>query len=352
MPVFDSPDFDAHEQIVFCRDAASGLSAIIAIHNSNLGPALGGLRMWPYADSDAALADALRLSRGMTYKSAISGLSFGGGKAVIIGDPRKDKTPALFRAFGRFVDSLGGRYITAEDVGTSPRELEWVRQETRHVRGIAEGGAGDPSPATAHGVHGGIRAAVRHALGRESLDGVRVAVQGLGHVGEDVCRRLAADGAVLFVSDIRAETVGRVVDALGATAVTPEAIYDQAVDVFAPCALGAVINDDTVGRLRAKVIAGSANNQLAEARHGIALRQRGILYAPDYVINAGGVINIAHEGADYDREAAFAHVGRIYDTLLEIFARAERQGIATSEAADRIAEDRFLHSQQAHAAAE
>ena len=351
MQLFDSVHFDDHEQVVFCKDPASGLKAIIAIHNTGLGPAVGGCRMWPYGSENEALADVLRLSRGMTYKSAISGLPYGGGKAVVIGDPRKHKTAQLFRALGRFVDSLGGRYVVAEDVGTSPADMEWVRQETRHVSGIAEGGSGDPSPATAHGVLHGIRASVALRLNRESLDGVRVAVQGLGHVGFDLCKRLADAGARLYVTDINIDAVRRAVSQFGAAAVRPQAIYGVEVDVFAPCALGAVLNDETIPRLRAAVVAGSANNQLAQARHGDALRARGILYAPDYVINAGGIINISHEGTAYDQAKAFAQVAGIAATLSQIYRRADRDGIATNVAADRVAEERFKGRSTAPASA-
>jgi leucine dehydrogenase len=340
MPVFDSVDFDNHDQVVFCNDAASGLKAIIAIHNTARGPAVGGCRMWPYRSEEEALTDVLRLSRGMTYKSAVARLPFGGGKAVVIGNPRTDKSERLFRALGVFVESLGGRYVVAEDVGTSPADMDLVRKETRHVAGIA-GGSGDPSPATAFGVYQGLRAAVAHRLGRETLDGLSIAVQGLGHVGACLCRRLAADGARLFVSDIQTDAVRRAVAEFGATAVQPEAIYGQDVDVFAPCALGAVINDETVPRLKARVVGGAANNQLAEDRHGEALRRRGILYAPDYVINAGGIINILYEAPDYDQAKAFAHIAGIHDTLTEIFARAEAEGVPTNVAADRLAESRF-----------
>lgn len=341
MEIFGHPEFDDHEQVVFGHHAASGLRAIIAIHNTSLGPALGGCRMWPYASEAEALTDVLRLARGMTYKSALAGLAYGGGKAVILGDPRKDKSEALFLAMGRFVDSLAGRYVTAEDVGISVDDVEVMARETRHVAGTRAGGAGDPSPSTAYGVLMGIRAAVAHKLGRNSLDGVRVAVQGVGHVGTRLCRYLDEAGAKLTVTDIDADAVARVADEFGAEPVAPEAIASVASEVFAPCALGAVINDETIEQLQAPIVAGSANNQLAEPRHGVELLRRGVLYAPDYVINAGGVINISHEGPNYDKQAAVDHVGRIFDTLREIFGRAEAAGIPTSEAADRLAEERL-----------
>ena len=341
MTIFAHPEFDDHEQVVFGHDAESGLHAIIAIHNTNRGPALGGCRMWPYASEAEALTDVLRLSRGMTYKSALAGLPLGGGKAVILGDPRKDKSEALFLAMGRLVDSLGGRYVTAEDVGISVDDVDTIARATRHVAGTRAGGAGDPSPSTAYGVLVGIRAAVAHRLGCNSLDGVRVAVQGVGHVGYHLCRYLDEAGAKLTVTDIDGKAVARAADEFGAEPVAPEVIYGVEGEVFAPCALGAVINDETLDQLQAPIVAGSANNQLAEPRHGVELMRRGVLYAPDYVINAGGVINISHEGPGYDKRAAVNHVARIHDTLREIFGRAEAAGTPTSEAADRLAEERF-----------
>jgi len=349
MSVFSMQDFDGHEQVVFASDPETGLKAIIAIHNTARGPALGGCRMWAYAGENDAIRDVLRLSRGMTYKNAMADLPFGGGKSVIIGDARSMKTPELMAAMGRAVERLAGRYIIAEDVGTSVEDMAVVRTVTSHVAGLKEGGSGDPSPATAHGVFMGIRAAVGYKMRRNSLDGLRVNVQGLGHVGLHLCRQLADEGARLAVADIRREHVEEAVDSFGATPIDPDSIYDVEADVFAPCALGAVINDDTLPRLRVSVVAGSANNQLAENRHGAALAARGILYAPDYVINAGGVINISHEldGGGYDRETAFAHVGRIHDTLLTIFSRADQDGLPTNVAADRIAEERFRPSRVA-----
>jgi len=341
MAIFDHPEFDDHEQVVFCHDRESGLKALIAIHNTARGPALGGCRMWPYGSEAEAVTDALRLSRGMTYKSALAELPYGGGKSVIMGDPKTDKTDALFLAMGRFVESLGGRYIVAEDVGIAVEDVETMAKATAHTAGTRAAGAGDPSPATAYGVFMGLRAAVAHRLGREDLRGLRVAVQGLGHVGMGLCRLLSEAGAVLTVTDLDPARLARAHDDFGAKAVAPTAIIDAETDVFAPCALGAVLNDETIARLKAQVIAGSANNQLAAPRHGTALAKRNILYAPDYVINAGGVIDISHEGPSYDEAAAFAHVARIHDTLREIFNRAEAAGIATSEAADRLAEERL-----------
>ena len=341
MTIFDSHEFDDHEQVVFCHDHDSGLKAIIAIHNTNRGPSLGGCRMWPYGSEEEALTDVLRLSRGMTYKSALANLPYGGGKSVIIGDPRLDKSPALFRAMGRAVQRLAGRYIVAEDVGISVADVDIMAQETRHVCGTSKGGAGDPSPATAYGVYMGICAAAAHHLGRNTLEGLTIAVQGLGHVGYHLCKHLAKAGAKLVVTDINDAQVQKVVKEFDAACVGPDDIYGVDCDVYAPCALGATINDETLTVLKARIVAGSANNQLLEPRHGGILAQRGILYAPDYVINAGGVIHISHEGRNYDRDKAFAHVGEIHDTLIEIFNLAETLDLPTSEAADRIAEERF-----------
>ncbi len=341
MSIFDHPEFDNHEEVVFCHDRDSGLKAIIAIHNRNLGPALGGCRMWPYASDDEALTDALRLSRGMTYKSALADLALGGGKSVIIGDSRTMKSDALFRAMGRFVDSLGGRYTIAEDVGVGVDDIDIMGQETAHVAGRGGDGVGDPSPATAYGVYKGIQAAVAHKLGHASLQDLRISVQGVGAVGYHLCRYLHQAGGKLVVTDIDVESVRRVVEEFGAEAVDLEDIYDADVDIYAPCALGASVNDETIPRLRAKIVAGSANNQLAEARHGSDLAERGILYAPDYVINAGGVIHVSYEGGTFDAARVRSHIGRIGKTLTEIFERAASKRIPTSDAADRLAEERF-----------
>jgi leucine dehydrogenase len=351
MTPFSHPEFDGHEEVAFCNDEPSGLKAIIAIHNTNRGPALGGCRMWPYESDDAALTDALRLSRGMTYKSALAGLNLGGGKSVIIGNPKTLKSDALFRAMGRFVNSLGGRYIVAEDVGISVADVQLMARETEFVAGTPERGAGDPSPSTAYGVYMGIRAAVAHRLNRTSVAGLTVAVQGLGSVGWNLCKYLAEDEARLIVTDIDQTAVARAVESFGATAVSTDAVYGVEADVFAPCALGAIINDQSLKVLKAPIVAGSSNNQLSEPRHGVELHKRGILYAPDYVINAGGVINISHEGPDYDMEKAFAHVAKIHDTLWEIFQRSAATGVPTFEAADRIAEERFKESALASTAA-
>ena len=349
MPVFSHRDFDDHEQVVFVSRPAVGLRAIIAIHNTNRGPSLGGCRMWPYASDEEALRDVLRLSRGMTYKSAVANLDIGGGKSVIIGNPRSDKTSALLRAMAQAIDALGGRYIAAEDSGTSVSDMKVMAEETRHVAGIldrqtGDGGIrnGDPSPATAFGTFVGMRAAVRHRLGRDELQGLRIAIQGIGSVGYQLARLLHQAGARLWVTDIYRDQVARAVDELGAIAVPPEDIYGLDVDVFAPCAMGAILNDVTIPQLRARVIAGAANNQLSEARHGTELMERDILYAPDYVINAGGIIDVWYERRGwFDRDAMVRHIEGIGDTLGEIFSRAGSDGLPTSMVADQVAEERF-----------
>lgn len=331
------------EQVVFCHDASTGLRAVIAVHDTTLGPALGGCRMWMYPSEEAAVRDALRLARGMTYKAAVAGLNFGGGKAVILGDPRTDRTEERFRAFGRFVQALGGRYITAEDVGTTVREMDWVRLETPFVTGTSpdRGGAGDPSPMTALGVFQGMRAAVREAFGEESLVGMTVAVQGLGSVGRHLCELLHGAGAHLVVTDLREEAVEEAVRRFRARRVEVEAVFDIPCDVFAPCALGGVLDDRTIPRLKCRVVAGSANNQLAEDRHGFILRERGILYAPDYVVNAGGLIHVAAQYKGEPPERVRARVEGIYETVERVFALAKSAGIPTHRAADRIAEERL-----------
>ncbi len=340
MPVFSAPDFDGHEQVLFVADAASGLRAIIALHDTGPGRAGGGCRMYPYPDETAALRDALRLSRAMTYKMVLADIPMGGGKTVVLGDPARDKSAALLHALGRAIDTLGGRYIVGEDVGTSPADMATIREVTPHVVGL-EGRSGDTSPPTAEGVYVGLRAAVARRLGRDDLAGLRVAIQGVGHVGGLLARRLAGEGARVVVADVDPAAVARAVRIPGVEPVDADGIYDAEVDVFMPCALGAVLNDDTIPRLRAKVVAGAANNQLAEDRHGAMLAERGILYAPDYVINAGGAINASRELGDYDRDEAYRAIARIADTLAEIFARAEADGLPTSAAADRLAEERL-----------
>lgn len=347
MAVFSLSDFADHEQVVFVSDDKSGLKAIIAVHNSKLGPALGGCRMWPYASEDEAIRDVLRLSRGMTYKSAMANLKLGGGKSVIIGNPRTQKTPELLAAFARALEQLNGRYIAAEDSGTSVADMKYMTQFTQHVAGIHDKPSdegtrsGDPSPATAYGTFIGIQAAVKERLGRDSLEGLRVAVQGVGNVGYDLARQLKEAGAQLWVTDIHREPLVQASRELGATVVAPEEIFSLDVDVFAPCALGAILNDSTIPQLKAKIVAGAANNQLAEARHGLELMKRGILYAPDYVINAGGIIDVYHERIGFDRSALLKHIEGIHDNLMEVFERARKEERPTGEVADAIAEERF-----------
>ena len=340
MALFSLHAFDNHEVVAFGRDVASGLRCIVAIHNTVRGPALGGTRMWNYETEDQAITDALRLSRGMTYKAAVANLPYGGGKAVIIGDPRTQKTEALLLAYGRFVESLNGRYITAEDVGTTVADMDIVRQETGYARGLSAG-HGNPSPATAYGVFMAIRAAVRYRFGGDDLSNLTVAVQGLGNVGSRLCAYLAEAGARLIVADVRKEAVRKAVRELGASSVAPEEIFEAQADVFAPCALGAVINDDTIPRLKADIVVGAANNQLAEPHHGEQLRRRGILYAPDYVANAGGLYDVAYEGTGMSSDEVLKPVASIGDTLIDIFARADAAKVATNVVADRIAEARF-----------
>ena len=344
MKIFERMARHEHEQIVLCSDTASGLRAIIAIHDTTLGPALGGCRMWPYTSEDEALEDVCRLSRGMTYKAAAAGLNLGGGKSVIIGDPRKDKSEQLFRAFGRFIQGLAGRYITAEDVGSNVNDMVWVRNETQYVTGIphALGGSGDPSPFTALGVFRGMKACARKVFGNDSLEGRKVAIQGMGNTGWHLGQYLKEEGARLFVTDIDMERVKRAVTELGAEAVSSDAIYDVEADIFAPAALGGIVNDDTIPRLKMRIIAGSANNQLAdETRHGAELKKRGILYAPDYVINAGGLINVANELVGYNKELSTNKVTAIGEIIARIIEIAEAENIPTSVAANKLAEDRI-----------
>jgi leucine dehydrogenase len=350
MNVFDAPDFAGHEQIVLCHDAATGLRAIIAIHDTALGPAAGGCRMWPYPDPEHALADALRLSRGMSYKAALADLPLGGGKAVILGDPRRDKTPALLRAFARHVHALGGRYKAAEDVGIGVEDVHVMREETPHVAGLTQGarGSGDPSPFTARGVFAGIRAAVAHRMGRQDLSGLRVAVQGVGNVGSHLCALLHAAGAKLFVADPHGPAVRSARDRFDAEPVEPADILAADVDVLAPCALGAVIDDESLVTLRAQIVAGAANNQLAEARHGDALAARDVLFAPDYVINAGGILNVAGELAGrYDAEEATRRIDAIGDRLTRILREADATGRPPHRVADAMAEARLAAARAA-----
>jgi leucine dehydrogenase len=333
-----------YERVLFGRDDASGYRGIVAIHGTRLGPALGGARFWNYASEQEALTDALRLSRGMTYKNALAELPFGGGKSIIIGDNKRTAgREELFRAHGRFVETLGGSYLTAEDVGTTTADMESVLKETQHVAGLAHR-SGDPSPVTARGVFRAMQAAARHRWGTDELAGRRVALQGCGHVGHYLTKELHEVGAKLIVTDVDRESVERVASQYGAESVEPEEIFAVEADIFAPCALGGILNDETIPQLRVEIVAGAANNQLLEARHGDALAARNILYAPDYAANAGGVINGCIELLGWKQSESRAKVEAIYDTLLEIFQRAELSGISTSGAADQLAEARLQHA--------
>lgn len=341
MSLFEALERDGFEQVVFCNDVETGLKAIIAIHDTTLGPALGGVRMWNYNCEEEALHDVLRLAKGMTYKNAVAGLNLGGGKAVIIGDPKKDKSEALFRSFGRFVETLNGRYITAEDVGTFEEDMDYIHMETEFVTGTSRKGAGDPSPVTALGIYYGMKQAAKEAFGSDSLKGLTIAIQGVGQVAYHLCKHLHEEGAELIVTDINEEAVERAVKEFAATSVKPDEIYDVDCDIFSPCALGGIINDETIPRLKAKVIAGSANNQLEKEEHGRILHEKGILYAPDYVINAGGVINVAEELAGYNRQRALNKVKSIYNILETVFEISRQKNIPTSIAANELAEKRI-----------
>ena len=350
MSVFSHSEFDNHQQLNFFCDPASGLKAIVAVHNSNRGPALGGCRMWNYASDEEALRDVLRLSKGMTYKSALANIALGGGKSVILGNPRQHKSEALLEAMGRFLEQMGDSYIAAEDSGTSVADLKVMARHTDNVAGVTERTGidgnpcnGDPSPATAYGTFVGLRAAVKHRLGRDDLRGLKVAVQGIGNVGFRLAQHLSAAGAELFVSDIHADQVERAVEQLGATAVSAEQILSLDVDVLAPCALGAVLNDQTIPQINARVIAGASNNQLAAPRHDAMLRQQGILYTPDYAINAGGIIDIYYERVGHDHHQVRAHIESIADTLEQIFQRADESNRPTGEIANELAEERFMN---------
>jgi leucine dehydrogenase len=343
MSVFEHIDGDGYEQIVYCSDDSSGLKAIIAIHSTALGPALGGTRFYPYDTEQEALIDVLRLSRGMTYKAAAAGLDLGGGKAVIIGDPRRIKTEELLRAYGRFIETLGGRYITAEDVGTALEDMDTVRRESRWVTGCSKtyGGSGDPSPVTAYGVLQGIKACAVEVFGDASLKGRTVALQGVGKVGHALCGYLVEEGADVTIGDIDVDNLAKAVGDYGVKTTPLETIHAQECEIFAPCALGGGINDDTISELRCKIIAGAANNQLAREEHGDKLRDMGILYAPDFVINAGGLINVEDELRGYDRERALQKVDGIFKALQLIFGLARERNLSTARAAMEYAEDRI-----------
>ena len=330
-----------HEQLLFCNDNATGLKAIIAVHNTTLGPALGGTRMWMYNNELEALTDVLRLSRGMTYKNSISGLNLGGGKAVIIGDHRTMKSEALMRRFGKFVNSLGGKYITAEDVGISPIDMTYVAMETNHVVGLP-GRSGDPSPVTAHGTYVGMKACAKEQFGSDSLAGKKVAVQGVGHVGEYLVAALAKENADIYITDIHEPTLSRVAQKYGAKVVGLEEIYDIDMDIYAPCALGATVNDETLQRLKCSIIAGAANNQLKlEDVHGRAVMDQGIIYAPDFALNAGGVINCYSEVAGLSSAWAMSKADEIYDTISAIVKRSKDENVPTYQIANKMAEERI-----------
>ncbi len=345
--VFEMLAEHGHEQVLFSYEPSCGYRGIIAVHDTTLGPALGGTRFWNYETDLDALIDVLRLSRGMTYKAALAGLNLGGGKAVIIGDNKTRDREILMRAHGRAVDSLGGRYITAEDVGTSVEDMDFVHMETEWVVGIV-GRSGDPSPVTAYGVYRGIKACALKRYGSDQLADRSIAVQGAGHVGYNLCRYLADEGAKLFVTDIDEIKVRRVAEELGAEAVEPAEIYQVDADVFAPCALGAVLNDRTIPLLQVDIVAGAANNQLETSEHDDLLQEKGILYAPDYVINAGGLINVYSELAGWTLERSKRKAGEIYNVLLAIFDLAEVEGVTSAEAADRLAERRLERVARLH----
>ena len=343
-PVFGQLSFDNHEQIVFCNDEDTGLKAIIGIHNTVLGPALGGTRMWQYKSEAAAVNDVLRLSRGMTFKSAITGLNLGGGKAVIIGDAKTQKTPELMLRFGEFVHSLGGKYITAEDVGMATSDMDLVRTVTPYVTGISEekGGAGNPSPITAYGVFMGMKAAAKYKFGSDVLEDKVVYVEGIGNVGEALVEHLSNEGAKVYISDINQARLEEVSDKYSVNIYKGNDLHAEQMDIYAPCALGATVNDTTIQKLQAQIVAGAANNQLAdENKHGLLLQQKGIVYAPDFLINAGGIINVYAELENYGRQEIMRKTENIYNTTLEILNKAETSQITTHEAALEIAKARI-----------
>ena len=344
-PVISQMQINNHEQIVFCNDNDSGLKAIIAVHNTVLGPSLGGLRMWPYKTEMEALNDVLRLSRGMTYKSSVAGLNLGGGKAVIIGDAKKDKTEALLRRFGKFVDGLSGRYITAEDVGVSSKDMEIISKETRYVTGLPEsiGGSGDPSPVTAYGVYLSMKASAKERWGSDSLNGKKIAVQGVGHVGEYLVKFLSKEKAKIFIADINDEKLKSVSKEYGAEVISGDKMYDLDLDIYAPCALGATINTENLNKLKCSIICGAANNQLADEKiHGEMVLKKGILYAPDFVVNAGGIINVYSEWIKNTREQAMKQTESIYNTISNVFKISKAENVPTYIVANRLAEKRIM----------
>jgi leucine dehydrogenase len=337
-----------YEQLLFCQDKNSGLKAIIAIHDTTLGPAIGGTRMRNYASEEEAIEDALRLARGMTYKNAAAGLELGGGKTVLIGDPQKEKSEELFRVFGRFIQSLNGRYITAKDVGTTVEDMDIIYKETRYVTGVSPilGGSGNPSPSTAYGVYCGMKAAAKEVFGHDSLTGKTIAIQGVGDTAYHLCKHLQQEEAKLIVTDIDQNRVNVALQEFGATAVSIDRIYDVDCDIFSPCALGAILHDETIPRLKCNIVAGTANNQLKEEHHGDLLHKRGIVYAPDYIINAGGLIHVTDELQGYNRERVLKKIEAIYGNLSNIFAIAKRDGIPSYKAADCMVEERIASIRQ------
>jgi len=343
MSVFEAPEYDDHEKVLFVNDEPSGLRAIIAIHNTTLGPSLGGCRMWPYENEAAAIRDVLRLSRGMTYKAAVLDCGLGGGKSVIIGDPRKHKTPQLLHAMGRAIAMLDARYIVGEDIGTNPDDMREIKSETHCVSCLRkeDGGYGDPAPLTALGIFSAMRAGARQVFGSDSLDGIHVAVQGVGNVGFNLCRQLAQVGARLTICDVYDEQLQRASDAMELEIVPPDEIYDVKADVFAPCAMGGIINDDTINRLAVRLVVGAANNQLDQEWHGALLDEKQIVYLPDYVANGGGLVSCAAEWQGLDPAGVADDVRGIYDTCVKILETAKERGITSNEAADSIAESRF-----------
>ena len=350
MQLFDKLQEMGHEQVVLVSDPVTGLRGIIAIHDTSLGPALGGTRMWEYASDEEALIDALRLSRGMTYKAAVSGVNLGGGKAVLIGNSRTQKNEALWRSYGRMVDSLGGRYITAEDVGTSVQDMEWIRMATKFVTGVGGvGGSGDPSPVTAHGVYSGMKASAKYAWGSDSLSGKRVVVQGAGNVAKHLVKHLTEDGATVMVSDIFAEKAQQVATETGASVIAPEDVFTTPCDIFSPNALGAILNSDTIPQLSCAIVCGGANNQLKdEVVNGNQLKDRGIIYAPDYVVNSGGLMNVASEVDGYDRSRVMKQAEGIYDITMNILTLATERNILTIEASNALAEERLRKVRHIH----
>jgi leucine dehydrogenase len=344
METFELMEDFGHEQVIFCNNEESGLKSIIAIHDTTLGPALGGTRMWNYRNVDEAMKDALRLSRGMTYKSAIAGLNFGGGKAVIIGDAATDKSELLFRTFGKYVDGLGGRFIAAEDVGTDVKDMEYARMESKYITGISKaiGGSGDPTPVTAYGVYVGMKACAHQQWGTDSLRGRKVAVQGAGQVARHLCEYLYNEGAEIFITDIYEEKIEFILETIKAHVVKPQEIFEINAEIFSPNALGSIINDDSLSKLKCEIIAGGANNQLEdEKKHGSALMERGILYAPDYVINAGGLINVANELEGYRQDRAMKQAEGIYSIVQKVLKKSKSENIPTNVASNKIAEERL-----------